>query len=658
MSKTRLFQWSFQPWPIALAVVLSAGVVLADTSGRPTYVEGKIFNFENGDAGWKLKSNYSVVKGEGMNGSAALVYENHDPKVPYVFPYSLPTFDLMLKTGVYYRVSAMIRTENLDPAKKHGARLCLTGVRTNGTWTGEAYSEVVRGTEDWKKVEFMMNPVRPDAVTCRLAAYCLPRSVGKAYFDDIRIEPVLKPVVGGIASSTYRNTVAEGRVDFRVGLSVPEKYALGEVKGVYSYEGMNGELVTGTSVVAARDRAEFSIDVAKMKMGECAIAFELLAPDGVKLGGSSLRFSRRSTMPNRRVWIDRHGRTIVDGKPFFPLGMYTTNLHRKETFVKGPFNTIMSYTPLDAVQMDFFHTNGIKVIYSVKDAYAAMGSRAPACVTTVAAENAYVQAKVEAFKRHPALLAWYVNDECTLEMFESLKGRQRLLERLDPDHPTWAVFYQLELLRDMMPTFDIIGTDPYPIPDKPLSRVTEVTRLTREAMFGLRPMWQVPQAFDWGVFRKPQPGAPAPYMPSVEEMRSMSWQFVAAGANGLIYYSFSTIQQPQRRDGTPTVPFEKAWGDICVVGAELKKYLPVLASEPGPAVTGVPAAWGVRTWRKDGETWLLLVNAQDKPDVAEIVYPEDFNVVNVAFGPVAEKTGVRTARVSLAPNQPVLYRIK
>ena len=138
----------------------------------------------------------------------------------------------------------------------------------------------------------------------------------------------------------------------------------------------------------------------------------------------------------------------------------------------------------------------------------------------------------------------------------------------------------------------------------------------------------------------------------------MSWQFVAAGANGLIYYSFSTIQQPKRRDGTPTVPFEKAWGDICVVGAELKKYLPVLVSESGPAVTGVPTAWGVRTWRKDGETWLLLVNAQDKSDVAEIVFPEDFNAVNVAFGPVAEKTGVRTARVSLASNQPGLYRIK
>ena len=650
-----IFRWHLLSCAMVLAVVLNAWTVFADASG---HIEGKVLNFEQGAAGWKLKPGYSVVKGEGMNGSAALVYENHDPKIPYVFPYSLPTFDLMLKTGVYYRVSAMIRTENLDPAKGHGVRLCLTGVRTNGTWTGEAYSDIVRGTTGWKKVEFMMNPVRPDAVTCRLAVFCRPRSVGKACFDDIRIEPVIKPAVGGIASSAYRNTAAEGRVDFRVGLSVPEKYALDEMKGVYSYEGTNGVRVTGAAVISARDRAGFSIDAAAMKRGSSEIAFELFAPDGVKLGGSSLRFNHPSAMPSRRVWIDRHGRTIVDGKPFFPLGMYTTKLLRKETFVKGPFNTVMSYTPPDAVQMDFFHTNGIKVIYSVKDAYAAMGSRAPECVTTVAAENAYVQAKIEAFKNHPALLAWYVNDECTFEMFGSLEGRQRLLERLDPDHPTWAVLYQLELLRDMMPTFDIIGSDPYPVPDSPLSRVTAVTRRTHDAMFGLRPMWQVPQAFDWGVFRKPQPGAPAPHMPSVDEMRSMSWQFVAAGANGLIYYSFSTIQLPKRRDGTPTVPFEKAWGDICVVGAELKKYLPVLLSEPGPPVTGAPTAWGVRTWRKDGETWLLLVNAQDKADTAEVALPGDTQTIEVAFGPMAEKTGARTARFSLAPNQPALYRVK
>ena len=99
-------------------------------------------------------------------------------------------------------------------------------------------------------------------------------------------------------------------------------------------------------------------------------------------------------------------------------------------------------------------------------------------------------------------------------------------------------------------------------------------------------------------------------------------------------------------------------GDICTVGAELKKYLPVLVSAPGPMVTGAPAAGGVRTWREDGDTWLLLVNAQEKADTAEVALPEDFQTIKAEFGPSAGKTGARTARVSLAPNQPVLYRIE
>ena len=154
----------------------------------------------------------------------------------------------------------------------------------------------------------------------------------------------------------------------------------------------------------------------------------LAAPDGAKLGATSLMFHRPARMPKRRVWIDGHRRTIVDGQPFFPLGMFSGSKNRFAEYVKGPFNTFMPYEPLDAVEMDFFHTNGIKVIYSVKDVYAAMAEKAPSCVTSAEAENAYVQAKVDAFRMHPALLAWYVNDERTLELFKPLRARQDLLE--------------------------------------------------------------------------------------------------------------------------------------------------------------------------------------------------------------------------------------
>ena len=91
----------------------------------------------------------------------------------------------------------------------------------------------------------------------------------------------------------------------------------------------------------------------------------------------------------------------------------------------------------------------------------------------------------------------------------------------------------------------------------------------------------------------------------------------------------------------------------------MRRYIPVLLSvEPAPTVAGAPAAWGVRTWRKDGATWLLVVNAQDKADTAELTLAEEFSEVAAEFGPAAEKTGTRTMRISIAPNEPALYRIK
>ena len=614
----------------------------------------EVFTFEDGGAGWTIPPAYSVVKGEGMNGSSAFVYENADPALPYVYPQCA----VQLQTGVVYRVSGWIRTENLEPGKRKGAQLAVLCWDAKGELVKDWYSPGVRGTKDWQKIEFVTREIPPEAAKCALLAYCTPQALGKACFDDIQITPFEDPAVGMLFSSAYRNTAATGKIDFAVALSIPEKYSPAETKGVFSYTGSDGARKEVSVTPAARDRVFFPLDAAQLKEGDSKIGFGLFAPDGKSLGTSSLTFHRPAEMPKRRVWIDEHHRAIVDGEPFFPLGMYSSVRAHRAEYVKGPFNTIASYLPLDAVEMDFFHTNGIKVIYSVKDIHPGMPERTPATVTDEATASAYVHGTVNAFRSHPALLAWYVNDESTIERFKALRMRQELLERIDPDHPTWTVLYQYDMMRAMAPTFDILGVDIYPVTGSPLSAVTQGARKTSDAMLGLRPMWHVPQSFDWGLFRDDKPGAPPYRMPTIAEMRSMAWQFIAAGSNGLIFYGFSTIQVPKRKDGTP-FSFDKAWADICTVAEEVKQYIPVLLSvEDAPSVTGAPSAWGLRVWRKDGETWLLAVNAQDTAASAELTLSKDFASATPAFGPAAEKTGPRTLKVSLAPNEPALYKVR
>ena len=607
-------------------------------------------NFERGEEGWRLKPAYSVQSGAGMNGSAGLVYENDDPDLPYAFP----TASVDLKAGETYRYSAWVRTENLVSAKGAGATIAIEWHDAEGRHLGGSYSKGLKGTHDWTLVEGVTTAIPEKAASFTVVPYCTPGCTGRAFFDDIEVAPYVRTAVGHMLSSAYRDTAAEGRIEFCVGLAVPEKFAIGHLKAEFSLSSADGSRKTAEPATLTRDAAVFSLDAAELMPGRSEVSFLLCATGGTELGTASLAFNRVADLPPRRVWIDEHRRAIVDGEPFFPLGMYAGNASRRADYVKGPFNCVMPYTAPDREGMDFYWTNGVRVIYSVKDVYAGT-TKAPAAVTNEASADAFVQAKVDAFKDHPGLLAWYVNDELVGDgWFGPLARRREFLERADPDHPTWAVVYQLQFLRELTPTFDVIGTDPYPVPDKSLSMVADWTRKTNRAYFGKRAVWQVPQAFDWGSYRPEWPGSPENRMPTVEEMRSMAWQCIATGANGLVFYSFAAIQK-----GTHGLKFETAWADVCEVGWEIRKYIPVLLSvESAPAVSGVPDEWCVRVWRKDGETWLLVVNAQDESCEAVLTLSEDFSTMRAEFGPDAEKTGPRTLKISLAPNQPAFYRIK
>ena len=113
-----------------------------------------------------------------------------------------------------------------------------------------------------------------------------------------------------------------------------------------------------------------------------------------------------------------------------------------------------------------------------------------------------------------------------------------LLEEIDPDHPTWAVTDKPKHARALLPCYDVIGMDPYPVGNKgwrnDIGICSGWPREAREGMFDMRPMWQVPQVFNWAWYRKGDNDPPPDLrMPTRQEIANMCWQGVAAGANGL-----------------------------------------------------------------------------------------------------------------------------
>jgi hypothetical protein len=310
----------------------------------------------------------------------------------------------------------------------------------------------------------------------------------------------------------------------------------------------------------------------------------------------------------------------------------------------------MPYSSPSREQMDLAQAAGLKVIYSVKDAYAGSGFCVPE-IRSQDEERPWIEAHVKDFRDHPALLAWYLNDELSLDYVDRLKDHQNWVSSLDANHPTWVVLYQVGDLAGYADTFDVIGTDPYPIPDGPVAIAGKWTDMSVGAFSGRRPVWMVPQVFNWATYRPADAAGLRP--PTLDEMRSMSWQCIVAGAKGLIFYSWFDIQRDT------VVPFDKQWPLCKQVAAEIGDMAPVILSvEPVPEVqfTGDTAIrW---TTRKLGDTlYLIAVNSGPTPASATFTLDRTPRSATLRSAPTPAPTNGASLPINLAPLAVAIYEV-
>ena len=109
--------------------------------------------------------------------------------------------------------------------------------------------------------------------------------------------------------------------------------------------------------------------------------------------------------------------------------------------------------------MDMIHERGLKTFYSIKDCFE-FGKYHPKAIESEDGELPYIRKKVEAVRDHPALLAWYLNDEAPLRHLDRLVTHLHWVEELDPEHPAWAVLCQIADIEGYFPASHAIGTDP------------------------------------------------------------------------------------------------------------------------------------------------------------------------------------------------------
>lgn len=611
---------------LSVCMALSFGFPLfADDAG---IVRNAGFEEGQGDGadGWFIEpGKYRCEERAGRSGTRALAYSNEDDRQAY----TIPSAEVRLDKGAVYRFGAWVKVENLRSGGD-GAIVCVEWY-DGPRYVGGAYAEGVKGTTaDWVKVEGVTPRIPTNATRIIVAPLVRKGALGKAWFDDVFVERFVPRPVRGLLCNAYRDEAAEGVVSFRAALDL-EAEAVQSCRGEFRYlDAMGKECAVKASL--SQSVAVLDIPVDGLRVGKQQIRFALADGVGSTVGEAALDFTRLVAPIGRKVWIDAAGRTIVDGKPYFPMGTFWTEFKSRddvELYARSPFNCIMPYwgyrNPDIREMLDLCTTNGIRVIPNLKDFWD---------YGDPATSQARTEDFVNRIKDHPSILAWYIVDESPLSRLPQLRARRDLVARLDPEHPTWGCFYQYDQIMDYIPSCDVIGTDPYPIGQSPIDFVSVSTGAASAGVRGCRALWQVPQMFDWAAYRKDDPKARPP---TFAEMRNMGWQCIANGANGLVWYSFFDVKSEPRG-----VPFAGRWADCCRVAGEIRRHEEILLAPKSQLLKygSFGRFVSARLYSLAGYDVLLAVNASASPQVVSVPLDGRINSVRaIMMGggtPIAE----------------------
>ena len=135
----------------------------------------------------------------------------------------------------------------------------------------------------------------------------------------------------------------------------------------------------------------------------------------------------------------------------------------------------------------------------------------------------------------------------------------------------------------------------------------------------------------------------------------MGWQAIAGGANGLIFYAYQHLSEPH---DDPVDAFEPAWARTKAMAEEFKKYIDVFLSiDPAPTVSSSNGDVAVRTWRYNGDTYLLAVHCTTNAQTATLTLSENVGkLISSDFGPTPKMDG-EMLNVTLGPIEYVMLRL-
>ena len=245
------------------------------------------------------------------------------------------------------------------------------------------------------------------------------------------------------------------------------------------------------------------------------------------------------TFGGTKAEFDHKGVCFVDGKPFFPIGLWIYDAGPKvlQDMQSKHFNCVVG-NGFKASDLDHIHKAGFMFAPLVNDEIFA------------------------AAKNHPGLLAWFLTDEPEGhgESIEDVRKRYLDLKKKDPNHPIGIDHFLFDAFAKYKDCCDFTMSDNYPVTanrDVPLRNVGIHMAQIHVVHGNDWPAWPFIQTFggpntDGGKWAVPEP----------EEIRCMAFTALTQRATAMLYFSYWAQEprmwaslEPLNRDIISLVPY-------------------------------------------------------------------------------------------------------
>jgi hypothetical protein len=315
-----------------------------------------------------------------------------------------------------------------------------------------------------------------------------------------------------------------------------------------------------------------------------------------------------------KVTIDAEKRLVVDGKPFFLIGLYSVPVNKIEHAKELGFNTVHTYSGEGSPKKDTAASP--EKLKAWLEEVEKQGLKAWIGLPRYQIKRKQykrLEERVKVLKDSPALLAWYLFDEPKLQGVPvgTIRAVGDVVKKGDPNHPTILAPYRSPK-GGYMAVPDVLMTWHYPVKGRgsDLRPVGNQIRAMRKHVADKKPVWSVIQLHGKG------PGGKGyGYLePDWKQVRNMAYQAIVVGARGLTFFTYKGSQFDLSKS-------PKGMENAKRITGELRTLSPVLLSaavKDPPVKVAKNRSLASRVYVHGGKVTMIVVNLDRKETTVEI----------------------------------------